>query len=189
MAPHKRKIILINPSYQLKFAFLISFAVFVSSLIYPLAIYDLFNNFLEAARGSMAITERVSEQRKSLFYLLAIWQLGFVSFVFIACILFSHKIAGPMYKLKKYLADFRDGIADYRLSFRRGDHFKDIAEDINLTLETLIKQREHDFESLERVLKITEELERELTDKKIKDQIFEVKHQLSLILKRYRIES
>lgn len=189
MAGYKRKIILINPSYQLKFAFLISFAVFVSSLIYPLAIYDLFNSFLSAVRGSQAISERILNQRESLFYLLALWQFGFVSFVFIGCVLFSHKIAGPMYKLKKYLADFRDELTNQKLFFRRGDHFQDIAEEVNKTLESVSLQREQDFETIEKILQVIKKLEGDSINNAVKDQLFEIKHELILILKRHRLHN
>jgi hypothetical protein len=48
----------------------------------------------------------------------------------IITIILSHKVAGPVYRLKKYFEEFdRDNPRD--LSFRKGDFFNDIPEIVN----------------------------------------------------------
>lgn len=72
--------------------------------------------------------------------------------VFVASIFMSHKIAGPIYKLKSYLAEVREGGANYPLSFRKGDNFSDLAKDVNSTITYLREKREEELEYLEEVI-------------------------------------
>ena len=94
-----------------------------------------------------------------------------------------------MYKLKKYLADFRDELTNQKLFFRRGDHFQDIAEEVNKTLESVSLQREQDFETIEKILQVIKKLEGDSINNAVKDQLFEIKHELILILKRHRLHN
>ena len=50
---------------------------------------------------------------------------------------FTHRIAGPIYKMKKHLAEFRESGAkkDTPIRLRDGDYFNDLADEINLLLE------------------------------------------------------
>lgn len=63
--------------------------------------------------------------------------IGFFALTFIICIFQGHKIAGPMYHLKKYLNEIREGGEIRPLTFRKNDHFQDIAQVVNETIEYL----------------------------------------------------
>lgn len=78
----------------------------------------------------------VDEMKDSLRMLLVLWQLIFGLVIFIVCIIFTHKIAGPLYKLKKYLTNLRNGYSEGKLFFRNGDYFQDVADEVNTTIET-----------------------------------------------------
>ena len=47
---------------------------------------------------------------------------------------YSHRIAGPIYNLKKALREVRGGKVDRVVKFRKGDEFHDLAEEINKTI-------------------------------------------------------
>ena len=112
---YKRTIFLINPRFQLKFSLLISVIVFISSLIYPIVIYNLITNYRNNITRNLvkicenekkeiaSISKSVSGQRENLIYLLIFGQLIFTGLIFIISIFFSLKIAGPIYKTQKYL--------------------------------------------------------------------------------------
>ena len=152
MGQYKRRIYLINPSFQLKFSFLVCILLFISSLIYPLTIYKTLTTIAgKLGNSSPSLKTNIEEMRQSLLIVLSIWQVGYMGLIFIICIFFSHKIAGPMYKLTKWFRGIRDGQNMGNLSFRHGDYFHDIAEEFNLTFNHMQENYKNDFVYLSEV--------------------------------------
>ncbi len=149
---YKRRIYLINPKFQLRFSFYVCLLMFICSIIYPVTIYDLMSKFItfaeQAAPGSAST---LLEKRESLIVVLGLWQLGITVVTFIVCIFFSHKIAGPLYKLQKFLTGVRDGHDYGRLFFRNGDYFQELAEDYNDAFEKIKEDYKNDFVYLSEV--------------------------------------
>jgi methyl-accepting chemotaxis protein len=141
----KRSIYLINPGFQLKFSFFVSSLVFIPSLLYPLTIYQLINMIVEQFPDLMG---KLQANKSELIMLLIAWQLAFTGMVFIICIFQSHKIAGPMYKLKNYLDDVIKGGNPGHLFFRKGDNFQDIADDFNQAFSAIQEKYAKDIESI-----------------------------------------
>ena len=152
MSSYKRKIYLIDPLFQIKVSLYICLFVFVSSLIYPFTIYDLMTNFIEfASKYAPAVGTGMATKRQSLILVLALWQLGFTTLVFIIGIFFTHRIAGPVYKMKKHLKLIRDGHTSDDLYFRKGDHFQELADEFNLTINKIRDDYKQDFVYLSEV--------------------------------------
>lgn len=133
-----RKIYLINPSFQYRLSFFASILVFVTGLIYPFTIYILLSaisaNF---ALNNPEIASYYTEKRDLLILLLIGLHLGFSILTFFMCIFFSHRIAGPLYKMQKHLRAIREGLNPGNLFFRKGDYFQDVADDLNATIDVL----------------------------------------------------
>lgn len=186
MATYKRSIYLINPNFQLKLSGFICLLVFVSSIIYPFTIYDMLSNFISQIAGSNPeMSASLAESRKSLIIMLSIWQLGFTLLVFILCIFLSHKIAGPMYKLQKFLHDVQDNGFNGRLFFRKGDYFQEVAEDINDTFEELEEKYQNDMVYLGEVSSYLNNLSMVVPDDK-KVVLNEITQRLGEIQERYQ---
>lgn len=152
MAGYKRNTYLINPHFQIKFSLYVCGLVFVSSIIYPLTIFDLLSSFIAfISSKSPEAANQLQEKRTSLIVILTLWQVGFTALVFIACIFFSHKIAGPMFKLQKFLRAKKDGLEDGKLFFRKGDYFQEVADDFNETFEELEERHHQDLVYLNEV--------------------------------------
>jgi len=152
VAGYKRNTYLINPRFQVKFSLYVCGLVFISSLVYPLTIYDLFTSFITSiADKAPEAAERLTEKRSDLILVLSLWQIGFSALVFIACIFFSHKIAGPMFKLQKFLREKIDGSEHGKLFFRKGDYFHEIADDFNEAFETIEGEHREDLVYLSEV--------------------------------------
>ena len=83
------------------------------------------------------IASHYSSKRDSLILFLILLHLGFTCLSFFICVFFSHKIAGPLYKLQKHLRLLRNGENPGKLFFRKGDYFLDLADDVNQTIENL----------------------------------------------------
>lgn len=64
--------------------------------------------------------------------------LLFVSpFIFFLGLLFSHKIAGPVYRIEKSIEEIAKGNLALRIKLRKGDEFWDLADIINTMTENL----------------------------------------------------
>lgn len=116
----KRLIYIVEPKFQLKFSLMICFVVFISIALFfhPLINGVLGNLIIKYPQASAEIEVLKNHATK----LLILWEAAFVLITFITCIIMTHRIAGPVYKLKRYLTNMRNGVIDGKLSFRSGDY-------------------------------------------------------------------
>ncbi len=182
---YSRKIFIINPQFQLRISLYISLLVFITSLIYPYTIYKLMENIiLHFSLKSPEIANRFSEMRFSLILFLILMQIGFTLVTFCICIFFSHRIAGPLYKLQKYLREVRENGYKDKLFFRKNDYFPEVAEDLNSTLELLEDNHKKDLIYLEEINSYLNNLKIVVPeDKKI--VLNEISNKLSEMQNRY----
>lgn len=148
MAFYKRNIFVTKPAFQYKFAVFVCFLALLTSVIYPWTIYDLYEKIILLNPSN---SSSIEQNRQSLLLLLALIEFGILGVTFIVCIFISHKIAGPLYKLQNFLSAIRHGGPVSNLSFRKGDNFPEIAEEINQTIEYFVQQRHNDFAQLDEV--------------------------------------
>ncbi len=90
-----------------------------------------------------------------------------------------------MQKLKNHLEKIRQGGAITPLSFRDGDHFHDVAEEVSLFLETVSFNQENDFQYLDEVAIYIENLVPVVPDDK-KPILSEISRRLMDIKSRYK---
>jgi hypothetical protein len=148
LATYKRSIFIINPKFQFKLSFLVCFLVLVATTIYPITIYELVESFIKIAPEK---AEVLAKTRENLFWVLALVQAGVLGLIFISMIFVSHKIAGPMYKLKTYLSSVRKSDQFSPVFFRNGDYFLDVADEVNETLSHISSKRNEDFAYLDEI--------------------------------------
>lgn len=135
---YRRSNILINRKFQFKFAFFVCSWIFILSMIYPIIIYNLFEYFLKfvpAQTPEMVL--RMRDVQGQVIMLLAMLQLVFLAITFLISIFLSHRIAGPLYKLRKALDEISRGNFDQRITFRKNDHFTELQDTFNEMSEHL----------------------------------------------------
>lgn len=157
---HKRKIIIINPKFQIKVSLLIAFIVVIATSIYPLMVLDIFDDYSAViTKLSPQNKPMILEKKTAFISTMVLWSFGITLLVFSSIIFITHRIAGPIYKLQKYLRGIREGTENDRLYFRKGDYFMDLAQDVNLTIDSLRKYKSSDKESLEEIVAYIKNLE------------------------------
>ncbi len=92
-----------------------------------------------------ALTGALEVQKSNLIVILTLWQIGFTGLVFIICIIFSHKIAGPIHKLKTHLQSMRSGEVVRDITFRQSDYFSELADEFNKTFHLIQETQRNDF--------------------------------------------
>lgn len=182
LAFYKRSIFLINPAFQLKFSLVVGSLIFLSSLIYPVILIDFFD---EVTTKNPEVAANVLNARNDLIYFLLTIQILFTALVFIVFIFMTHKIAGPLHKMKTHLSKIREGEAITPLTFRGGDHFQDVAEEVTLFLETVSNNQEKDFQYLDEVSAYIDNLAPVVPDDK-KPILNEISRRLKHIQDRYK---
>ena len=130
---YRRSVFLINKRFQVRFAFYVCSWLFALSLVYPLIIYSVFDFILRNAQQDPMgpAISAIRDMRKDVLILLALLQLLFTGVTFLISIFISHRIAGPLHKLRLFMGDVREGNLAQELHFRKKDHFHDLAEDFN----------------------------------------------------------
>ncbi len=139
MAKYRRTKFVVNPKFQLKIALSITVIALVTNAVFFWVIQDLLEtvrNFLTDIAPEDAIQQFIQEQ-SSILNMIYLYQSLVCLIIFFGCLIFTHRIAGPMYKLRLYLREFAQGIAPKRLRFRKGDCFHEVADEINTTFEKL----------------------------------------------------
>ena len=116
------------------------------TLIYPYTIYQIIESI------SVQFGDKIGglvEKRNDIMATLLIWQVGYSLIVFSVCIFFSHKIAGPLYRLNMYLRKISElgVLEDMRL--RNGDYFRELEASYNEAVSTIRESRKKDFDQLE----------------------------------------
>lgn len=182
MAFYKRSVFLINPSFQLKFSLIVSSIILISTLIYPVIIYDFFKVMVAQTPN---VSDAVLDAKKNLIFYLVLIQIVITLLVFIVFIFFTHKIAGPMYKLKTHLAAIREGHPVTPLTFRKGDYFNDVAEEVSLFLETIVQNQENDFSQVDELAQYIDNLSPVVPDDK-KPVLNEINRRLMDLQSRYK---
>lgn len=182
MAFYKRSIFLINPTFQLSFSLIVCSIIFISSLIYPIILMDFFT---EVGNKFPDLAPNMKLAQNELLMFLGMIQLVFITMVFVMFIFMTHKIAGPMHKLKNHLASIRQGSPITPLTFRNGDHFHDVAEEVSLFLETVTFNQESDLQYLEEVSLYIDNLAPVVPDDK-KPILNEISRRLMDIKSRYK---
>lgn len=79
-------------------------------------------------------------------------------------IFLSHKIAGPLYRLKRIMLEIGKGTLPRELRFRKGDHMHDMADALNEMVTGLRDKDRQTRETIERMESLIGELTRILSD-------------------------
>lgn len=147
LSKYKRKIIVINPKFQLKISLIVAIIILLSSIIYPISIYETFSILTQ----KFGLSEQLLDTRNQLVTILIIIQIIITLIAFITFLFLSHRIAGPIYKLHKTMVEFNEGLPPQRVFFRKGDNFKELAIEYNKMIEKITNgnledSNFHDFE-------------------------------------------
>jgi signal transduction histidine kinase len=149
MALYKRKTYLINKRFQLKFSLFLALVVILSSIVYPMTIYELYGSVSASLSSQFPhASQEFMSKRSDILQMLILWQITFAILIFVIGIFLSHKIAGPIYKIQKFIRGIKDTNQHDKLILRNGDHFTEVAKDYNKTITYLNTKNENIYEGL-----------------------------------------
>ncbi len=145
MAKRKVSNLLINPKFQKKYVFWMSSTGIILTCINATIIYFFTKENYEFLVEMLEMTDDAKNQMYQELYqiigLLGISSLVFMIIVSIWGIILSHRVAGPLHKLKMSIDNITNGKTDTRVFFRKNDHFQDLAASFNDMMDELTKNK------------------------------------------------
>ncbi|MBI4004225.1 MAG: hypothetical protein HY353_04305 [Candidatus Omnitrophica bacterium] len=138
LRPHRRQHWLVNRSFQFRFVRAMVLVLFVMAAAAVLGIYaaiwfTLYSFELVNDRYLVALFNTVS-------WTVVLELILLVPVVTWLGILVTHKVAGPLVRIRAALFQMTQGNFDIHLTLRKGDALTDLAEDIN-RLATFLRSR------------------------------------------------
>lgn len=139
MAQYRRSIFLINKKFQLRFCFIVCTWLLVLSVVYPTIIYNLFNFFIQYVEMDPMgpAVANLNATRKEMVILLVVFHALYIGVTFLLTVFLTHRVAGPLFKLSRFFQEAKDGNLRDDLFFRKGDYFKDLAEQYNQMMSAI----------------------------------------------------
>lgn len=144
-----RRKYLIRPKFQISFIIYFVGLALMAAILAHLSILVFVHKFKimgqELGIDTQTAINTFIEQEK---YALALWFVASISIsistIVVSGILLSHRVAGPLSRLARYLKDFDVTKEDNPpLSFRKGDYFQDIPRIFNYAFKSKIKFPPH----------------------------------------------
>jgi len=136
---YKRKTFLINRKFQIKFSFYLCTWLLALTLVYPVALYKVFDFFLHfaALNPDGPRLSDLQSVRDEMFMLLVGFQVIVIIVSAVIGIFLSHRVAGPLYKLGMFFSKVKNGENPGKLRFRTNDYFPEVATGFNEMLDSI----------------------------------------------------
>lgn len=173
----KRKNYFIDKRFQAKYMLLIMLLLFIYTFIF---IIIIFAPYMLTLYFNYPLEDKAEAARTIILLHGKVWPgIGLVILIFGALSIFiTHKIAGPLYRVKKSLSEVTKGNLNVVVKLRKFDDLKDLADHVNLLIEelrTFVTTLRNDYDllsdyilELERKIEakaLTEESGREIINK------------------------
>ena len=109
------------------------------SIAYPVMVYNLYDYFLAMAAGDPTgpTLAAIKSSRHDIIKVLVLMHTVFLVMLMLLNIFVSHRIAGPIYKLKQALDAVTGGGPPTAIKFPKMDHFHDLAACYNAMVHKL----------------------------------------------------
>ena len=120
-------------NFQLKFVYRFITLLVIASVVLGVILYYLCSNSVTTAFENSRLVVKTTAD----FILPAIIIGSLIMFIFVGIIsiiltiMFTHKIAGPLYRIEKFIVGFKDGYISNFICLRSTDEIKDLAEKCN----------------------------------------------------------
>jgi methyl-accepting chemotaxis protein len=166
----KRRIYFIDKEFQTKYILLTIFLLLTYTFAFIIIIFSPY--ILTLYFDFYSLSEKAEAARTLLILHAKVWPgiAGIILLFGVLSIFITHKIAGPLYRLKKTISEITNGNLDVRVKLRKGDDLKDLAEHVNMLseeLRTFVNTVKVDYDLLSEYIL---DLEREIDAKMITEE-------------------
>jgi signal transduction histidine kinase len=119
-----------------------SFVVMIGyGVVFYLHIKENYDTLVTLSPVSDEIKAELYRELNQIVFYLAGVSILFLLSVGLIGLVYSHRVAGPLFKIKKVCKDICDGNTSARIKLRPNDAFRDVAEQLNLLIDILQKKK------------------------------------------------
>ena len=130
-AKYRRKQYLIEKRFQMRYTAIILSVMFLISFIAVYTTYFTSLTILGEKLANVYPQGRLIPILKTVNLTIIARMLFVIPFLVVGSILISHRIAGPVYRIRRHLETVGDGDLSMEVHLRKGDELKNLAEAIN----------------------------------------------------------
>ena len=152
MTRRRRKIFLVNKSLQVRYMAMVAIMMIAISIITGWAIYaTTWMTLLDRCNNQIAMIDKIFLDLNNLLFIrISLLILSGVCIGVIIIMFMVHRIAGPLYRVKKVLGVIGDGIIPGEVRFRHKDELKYIADGINKVTGKISELQEKNLNTIEK---------------------------------------
>ena len=156
-----RRTLLINRKFQLKFTLFVCSWVLILSLSLPFGLWAGLNGLTEnlAKNLSPEALQQIQKFHLQVFQVYSLAALIATAVLFWMCLILSHRIAGPIFRIQTAMNRWKRGNIEHQLKLREHDHFQELADAYNASAQEYIDLRNQVRESCEKLEFMAKELE------------------------------
>ena len=191
-----RKNLIIQKKLQLRYMWLVLLSVILVSAVIVLSIYVSYWSLISEKMVSSQVKILFEEMLKNMNALL-LFEIPIVLFlVGFASIVFSHKVAGPVYRLEQAACEVAKGDLTSNVRLRGDDELKNLSNVFNSVVDNINLLVKKDQKLITDLSDLTDTLYQNLKDKKIsKDdalvlisKLNDLVGELKTLIMQYKIE-
>jgi len=186
----RRRTYLIDKSYQTKFIVKFCSLIVVASILSGILIYNFNRQTTTVAFENLRVVVKSTADfilPITLQILLVVTVVVGLATIFIALVV-SHRIVGPLYRIKEELAKIKSGDLSSVIQVRKGDQLQKLAaelDEVRLVLKDSLKSLKKDWSAVKAYLqKVEEDIKSEGEKKRIARDVESIDSELS----RFRID-
>ncbi len=132
---------LINPAFQLKYAFWLSASgltlVSMNAALFYLYTRENYSTLVELSPMTDDVRRLLQTELRLIILQLSALSLAFVILMTLLGIVISHRAAGPLFHFNRIFREIAEGNRQARVRLRPGDDFQDVAASFNRMMDSL----------------------------------------------------
>ena len=136
---------LINPSYQFKYVFWITFTgitlLILNSSVFYYFIKQNYKILVDLSPMEDVVKVQLHRELKQILVYLTSFSILFIAVISLFATILSHRTAGPMYHFKRIFSDIQKGDLTARIHLRPKDDFQDVAQECNKMIDYLTAKK------------------------------------------------
>jgi methyl-accepting chemotaxis protein len=172
---YKRRTYIVNRRFQFKYIFIILSVMLITVFSVSFTtFYIVWKNVIDSFFFVPEAARKLSGIYMNTARLLILPGLFLAVCAVVAGLIFSHRIAGPVYRVKKTAEDIAGGDLSVTVRFRKDDDLHDLADALNGMIGKVREIVKEDNELIEEINRVTLELEAGVPDSGTKKHLEEL---------------
>ncbi|OFZ19087.1 MAG: hypothetical protein A2X94_10070 [Bdellovibrionales bacterium GWB1_55_8] len=136
--------LIVNRRFQFRYVLMVALSGLSLAALYSWIFYSYthenYSTLVDLAPMTDEVKAQLYRELWQITLLLGLGSFGFVIVSSFIALVFSHRVAGPLYHFRKIFEEIRSGRTDLRIKLRPDDEFQDVAKSCNEMLDALTKK-------------------------------------------------